>query len=74
MQKEFKLRSDGGDPDSKKCKQGYGEVWHSLVGVWSQAVSFAVGNNLAGHSDYVLIFNLLYKGIMWLYFQNDFRG
>jgi hypothetical protein len=42
MQKELKLRSDGGDPDSKKCKQGYGEVWRSLVGVWSQAVSFAL--------------------------------
>jgi hypothetical protein len=44
----MKLRSDGGDSGSKKCKRGYGGaygvVWRSLhvAGFWSQAVGFVL--------------------------------
>jgi hypothetical protein len=46
--KEFKLISDGGHSDSKKCKRGYGGaygwVWRSLrlAEIWSQAVGFVL--------------------------------
>jgi hypothetical protein len=53
MREKLKLSSDGGDYGSKKCKRGcggaYGGVWRSprLAGVWSQAVGFVFGKNLA---------------------------
>jgi hypothetical protein len=55
MQNKFKLSSDSGDSDSKKCKQGYGGVWWGS-GVRSQAVCFVLvhlaGICLQSREDY----------------------
>jgi hypothetical protein len=48
MREKLKLKSDGGDFGSKKCKRSYGGayggVWRilRLVGVWIQAVGFVL--------------------------------
>jgi hypothetical protein len=44
MWKKLKLSSYDGDSGGKKCKQGYGWVWHSLhlAGVWTQAIGFVL--------------------------------
>jgi hypothetical protein len=48
MPKNLKVRSDGGNSGSKKCKRGRGGVcggdWRGLpsAGAWSQAVGFVL--------------------------------